>query len=175
MTPNMRLATPQDLDTLEEIIQDAIVHMQTLGLPQWQNGYGPTRTSLAQDIQQGQLYVYADEQTIFALAALVPGVDPAYEAVEGAFHPHATSSYISIHRVVVNRKLHQKGIGKRWLRLLCDTLTRQGVRDIRIDTHRLNIAMQRVILATGFRYCGIIQFPIPDGERFVYQYFNETL
>lgn len=41
------------------------------------------------------------------------------------------------------------------------------VRSIRVDTHRDNISMQKMLLKNGFKYCGIIY--LKDGsERLAY-------
>ncbi len=49
-----------------------------------------------------------------------------------------------------------------------------GYHDFRIDTHRLNIGMQKAILDTGFQFCGEIYFPIPDGHRYAYQLYDKV-
>lgn len=174
MNLKIRLATLEDLDQLEAIVNDAIVSMNEQGLPQWQNGYGPNRDRLTEDITCQQLYVGMLENTLVGMAALVFGTDPVYTRVDGQFHPNSPLAYLSIHRFAIDRTLHQKGLGTAWLRTICHFATAQGYTDLRIDTHPLNIGMQKVILANDFSYCGTIEFPIPNGERFVYQYLMET-
>lgn len=174
MNLKIRLATLEDLDHLEAIVNDAIASMNEQGLPQWQNGYGPNRDRLTEDITSNQLYVGTLENRIVGMAVLVFGTDPAYTRVNGQFHPYSHLAYLSIHRFAIDRTLHQKGLGTAWLRTVCQFATTQGYNDLRIDTHPLNIGMQKVILANDFSYCGTIEFPIPNGERFVYQYLMET-
>ncbi|MHC9000768.1 GNAT family N-acetyltransferase [Enterococcus bulliens] len=175
MELKIRLATASDLDAIDQLIQDAIISMATKGLPQWQNGYGPTREQFIKEIAQKQVYVGDYQQTLAAVASVIPGIDPVYTKVQGAFHQDSLTEYQSIHRFAINQRLEVKGLGKKWLSLLLQLILDQNGRDIRIDTHPLNIGMQKVILANAFVYCGTIQFPIPDGQRYVYQYFKESL
>lgn len=162
-----RQATLEDLPALMEIVQDAIKILCQQGSPQWQNGYGPNEEKLRNDIEAKVMFVLEDV-SILAMGALIPGVDPVYTAIQdGQWEGHA--SYLSIHRIAVAKQSSGKGLAKSLLIHLVNEGHRQGVRDVRIDTHELNIGMQRAILATGFHYRGIVYFPIPDGKRYAYQ------
>lgn len=46
--------------------------------------------------------------------------------------------------------------------------------NIRIDTHRDNLVMQRAVRKEGFRYCGIIYCWSGD-DRLAYQYTKEYI
>lgn len=162
-----RRATMADLPALMVIVQEAIELLKQQGSPQWQNGYGPTQEKISKMIQKQEMYVLED-QIIVAMGALVHGIDPVYTAIEeGEWQGDAP--YISIHRVAVARQFTGKGLAKKILELLVNEAKKQGIDDVRIDTHQLNVGMQKAILSSGFSYCGIVHFPVPEGERKAYQ------
>ncbi|EOT28859.1 GNAT family N-acetyltransferase [Enterococcus saccharolyticus] len=161
-----RLATIEDLPSLMSIINDAIQVLHEQGSPQWQNGYGPNEEKLRKDIEAKTMYVL-EESTILALGALIPGIDPVYTAIEGTWE--GGSSYMSIHRIAVAKQASGKGLAKTLLQHLVMESQKQGISDVRIDTHALNKGMQKAILDTGFHYRGVVYFPIPDGKRYAYQ------
>ena len=164
---NIRLAKLSDLPRLLEISNGAIQVLKEQGSPQWQNGYGPTEEKLRADINHGWLYVLEEEQ-VLAFAALVPGVDEVYTNIrEGQWQGDA--EYLSVHRFAVSRDVSGQGLAKKLLKAMVDQAARQHITDIRIDTHKLNIGMQKAILANGFTYRGQVTFPIPEGDRKAYQ------
>ena len=57
------------------------------------------------------------------------------------------------------------------MKLLLFMCEEKGIKEIRIDTHPKNRAMQHVILSAGFKFKGIIQLPFENGERYAYQLF----
>ena len=164
---DIRLAKLSDLPRLLEISNGAIQVLKEQGSPQWQNGYGPTEEKLRVDINHGWLYVLEEEQ-VLAFAALVPGVDEVYTNIrEGQWQGNA--EYLSVHRFAVSREVAGKGLAKKLLKAMVKESVTQGISDVRIDTHELNIGMQKAILANGFSYRGKVTFPIPEGDRKAYQ------
>lgn len=166
----LRLARMNDLQEIMTIFNAAIAYIGKQGSPQWQNGYGPQVEQIKQDINKRQFYVFVDELgKILAVAALVEGVDPVYTAIDGTWQ--GNEAYISIHRVAVSAETMGKGIANLFLKHLVEQCQQLDYQDIRIDTHELNIGMQKVILANGFQYRGQVVFPIPFGERLAYQLY----
>ena len=165
---NIRLAKLSDLPRLLEIADGAVQVLKEQGSPQWQNGYGPTEDKLRADIEQQWLYVLENQQ-VLAFAALVPGVDEVYTNIrEGQWE--GTAEYLSVHRFAVSKEASGKGLAKLLLSKMIEVASHKGVYDVRIDTHELNIGMQKAILSNGFIYRGKVTFPIPDGDRKAYQF-----
>lgn len=163
-----RKAKMQDVSQIMEIIALGIESLKKQGSPQWQNGYGPTQDQIKKDIKNSVAYVLITDKVI-AYAALLAGVDPVYTAItEGNWYD--SQDYVSIHRVVVDSRLTGNGIARKMLVDLITVSQQKGVNDIRIDTHPLNLGMQKAIKNTGFIYRGKVNFPIPHGDRWAYQY-----
>ena len=83
-----------------------------------------------------------------AVFSLVPGPDPTYGEIDGAWL--RDTPYWAIHRVASRGEAHGlTGEIFRWCMDRCGHL--------RIDTHADNKPMQRAIEKFGFVYCGIIK------------------
>ncbi len=155
----IRLARFEELDALMDVYADARAFMVANGNPtQWKNS--PTRETLSQDIENGNLYVLDEDGHLEGVFACILGEDPTYRVIEdGAWLSDAP--YATLHRVAAAKGCH--GVFSRVLAFaegLCSHL--------RIDTHRDNLPMQHVILKSGFTYCGIIH--ISDGSpRLAYE------
>lgn len=163
-------ATLQDLPQLTKIMSEAIHFLQTQGSPQWQDGYGPTTEKLTVDIQNKATYVLrTDTNEIAGTIALITGVDPAYTNISEGDWLKTQSAYVSFHRVAINQKYRGQNIATQLMEHAILVARDKGFHDLRIDTHELNLAMQKVIAQTGFSYRGVVHFPIPNGKRLAYQ------
>lgn len=163
-----RQAEMSDIPQIMVITARGIASLKDQGSPQWQDGYGPTQSQIEQDIKKGAAYVLEDGK-ITAYAALIAGKDPVYTAIEEG-NWSGTQPYVSIHRVVVDSSLTGNGLAKKMLLHLLAVSQQSGFNDIRIDTYPLNIGMQKAIKKAGFVYRGKVNFPIPHGDRWAYQY-----
>lgn len=156
----IRKTKPSDLSAVMLIYDSARQFMRTQGnMVQWTNGY-PSEDVIMDDIQKGNSYVCVDEDRIASVFSLIIGEDPTYIKIfEGEWlndQPYGT-----VHRIAVH--IHNKGVATfclDWCFGMCE--------NVRIDTHRDNLAMQNLVLKNGFSYCGIIY--LPDGSpRLAYQ------
>ena len=162
-------ATLSDLPRLTKIMTEAIELLKKQGSPQWQNGHGPTAEKLTEDIKKHRTYILktADDE-IAGTIALIPGIDPAYTAItEGKWQGDA--KYLAFHKVAINQQFRGQKIAAKLLEAAVHEAINLGIQDLRIDTHELNLGMQKVIKEAGFDYCGVVHFPIPDGKRLAYQ------
>ena len=166
-----RKADTHDIPQIMVLIAQGVDSLKKQGSPQWQDGYEPSRQQVEKDVKKGAGYVIEDKK-IIAYAALIEGTDPVYTAIkEGNWL--GEGPYVSIHRVVVDTQKTGKGLAQKLLRHLIDVSQQLGYRDIRIDTYYLNIGMQKAIIKADFVYRGKVQFPIPYGGRWAYQYLLE--
>lgn len=148
MAHHIRQATAADLPVILSLYEEARRFMRLSGNPnQWIGGY-PDKELLRQDIVQHRLYVCTEDSGIIAVFCYFQGIDPTYLRIfDGQWLNDAP--YGVIHRIAVSS--HGKGIAGRcydWALTQCDNL--------RIDTHRDNLPMQRSLEKYGFSRCGII-------------------
>jgi len=148
----IRNARPEDWDDIMEIYAIARGFMKTAGNPtQWGDFFPPVEM-VEEDIRLQQNYVVELDGRVQAVFAMIPGIDPTYVEIEGAWLDDAP--YAAVHRVASRGEV--KGLTDQ---ILDWALEQHG--NIRIDTHDDNIPMQRALARCGFTPCGRIW--IEDG------------
>lgn len=161
MIAKIRPATQTDIPKVMEIYAIARDFMCRNGnASQWAGGYPPA-AYIAEETDAGHAFVCEnqDEETV-GVFCFILGDDPTYEKIyEGEWLNH--DPYGTVHRIASAGK--EKGVAEacfRWCFTQC--------RNIRVDTHRNNRVMRRILEKLEFTYCGIIY--VSNGtERFAYQ------
>ena len=158
----IRKATEKDAVEANAIYDEARKYMKAAGNPyQWAEGY-PGARDILNDIPLGQSYVVVDGGEIVGVFHFHIGPEPAYFAIEGGEWKNE-EEYAVIHRIAV--KYHGRGIAD-FIYSECYKMHP----NIKIDTHRDNLPMQKSLKKNGFEYCGIIHLESGD-ERLAYQKF----
>ena len=157
----LRLATREDLPAIERIYEDARLYMRDNGNPNQWNGLHPNGEDAIAGIKEGTSYVCEDGGEVVATFYFKMNAnDPTYHSIyDGEWK--SDTPYAVIHRIAV--KHHGRGI----IDFCFDECFRMFP-NIRIDTHRDNIPMQKCLVRHGFEYCGIIYLMSGD-ERLAYQ------
>lgn len=142
----IRKAVGEDLPEILKIYENARRFMAENGNPNQWGKTNPPRHTLERDIQLGQLYVVVREGKIRGVFAFIPGVDPTYGYIDGAWR--SDQPYAAIHRVASD------GVGG----ILAEAVEFgwEMIHHLRIDTHEDNWVMQRAIERAGFHKCGVI-------------------
>lgn len=150
-----RAATTADIPTIWKILQQAIEQRRQDGSEQWQHGY-PNEQTVRDDVDAGYAYVLIDEQVIIAYAALIVGIEPAYDVIEGRWL--TDGPYAAVHRVARSTEVQTKGIATEVLACIERICREKGVPSIRLDTNYDNRPMLRLLEKLRYTYCGEIQF-----------------
>lgn len=156
----IRKTRESDLADIDEIYASARKFMRENGnKKQWNSNY-PSAESALEDMKNGIGYVCEDNGEVVAVFAFCVGDEPTYsEIYDGKWLN--SEPYAYIHRVAV--KKHGMGIVD-----FCFNECFKMFPNLKIDTHRDNIPMQKVLLRNNFKYCGIIHLQNGD-ERIAYQ------
>lgn len=156
----IRLAKISDLDKILEIYDHARKFMIEMGnKDQWIDGY-PNFDIIKKDINERCCYVCEDYNEIVAVFSFIEQLEPNYKIIKDGDWKNELP-YAVIHRMAVNQK--GKGIGK-----FCLDWCFEKNNNLRIDTHKQNLPMQKLIIKCGFEYCGVIY--VENGsERLAYQ------
>lgn len=159
----IRRATLEDVATIMNIVHSAQRALAELGIDQWQDGY-PSRGAIVQDITNGAGYVACSEDdTPIGYAAIVLTGEEAYRQIS----TWATAEeYVVVHRLCVAGDCRRSGIAYRLMRYAADMARSAGYDAFRIDTHRGNVRMLRMMQKLGFEYRGIIRYD--SGERMAF-------
>ena len=160
----IRHATVEDIDRLLPIYDNARAYMRANGnMHQWTDGY-PGPAQLLADVAANQLYVCMDggqgDDRIVGVFVYFEGIDPTYLRIyDGAWLNDAP--YGVLHRIAV--AVHGRGVAS-----FCFDWCFSRCKNLKIDTHRDNIPMQRSLARNGFTRCGIIYLESGD-ERIAFQ------
>ena len=145
---NIRKATIEDLAPLMEIYAHAREEMLKNNNPlQWGN-VEPEESKIISRINSGVHYVVENYGVICGGFSLIPGRDPTYTHIDGAWLNDFP--YLTIHSIASNNKV--KGVLKAAIDYgfsICNT--------IRIDTHKDNKIMIHLLEKYGFTFCGVIR------------------
>ncbi len=156
----IRPATEGDLPRLLEIYDDARRFMRENGnLEQWSGGY-PNEAVLREDLSLNRLFICEEDGEPLGVFCFFIGEDPTYLRIyEGQWLNDRP--YGVIHRIAVAQ--HRRGVAA-----FCYDYCFSVCPNLKIDTHRDNLPMQRSLSKNGFLPCGIIYLASGD-ERIAYQ------
>ena len=156
----IRKTVATDLVAIGQIYENAKAFMRAAGNPhQWNEGK-PNAETAREDMEKGVGYVVEENGEVIAVFMLSTEPDPTYAKIyDGAWL--SDEPYGVIHRIAV-AKQGQGIIG------YCIDECFAKCKNLRIDTHRDNLPMQRALIKRGFEYCGIIHLANGD-ERLAYQ------
>lgn len=164
MKITIRKARKEDLSTILRLRDDARRIMQTTGNPdQWPENY-PAKQTFERDIEHGTSYLCEEEGCTVGTFALVPGPEPTYSHITGGRWIDEDRAYYVLHRVASDSTAHGVFVA------IIDFCKSQSD-NLRVDTHRDNAIMRRLLDRHGFTYCGIIY--LSDGsERLAFQWLG---
>ena len=158
----IRLAFPNEVDAIMQVIEDAKKCLADAGSTQWQNGY-PNTDTIIEDIISGQAYVALEEGELLAYAAVTKSPEKAYEAIYDGNWQGKETEYLVFHRFAVASDVQGQGVAQTFLEGLIEGF---DYLDFRSDTHAQNKVMQHIFDKLGFKQVGKV--PV-DGERLAYQ------
>jgi len=151
----LRLASKLEIDIIWSILQEAIEQRKKDGSDQWQNGY-PNEQTVANDINNEVGYVLVKEDLIVAYAAIIFGIEPAYNDIKGNWL--SNDAYAAVHRVATAGDFKGKGIATQLFSRIEDLCVSKNVFSIKVDTNFDNVPMLKILKKLNYTYCGEIFF-----------------
>lgn len=152
----IRKSTTTDLPAILEIIADAQRYLASLNINQWQDGY-PNEAQILQDIANHDSYVVTNnEGEIMCTSVCTTRHETTYDQIEGAWLTSAQGNYGVIHRIAVSDKFRKHGLARFVFGYYEEVLKNDAVSSLKVDTHRENLGMQKLLKSMGYKYCGVI-------------------
>lgn len=150
----IRKADFADLPRMMEVYADAREYMRNHGnAAQWAGGY-PSEEQIRQDIAAGESWLCVEDGQVLGVFCFFIHNDPTYDVIyEGSWLND--EPYGVIHRIAV--AAHRRGVAS-----FCYEFALSRCQNLRIDTHRDNVPMQRSLEKNGFTRCGIIHLQNGD-------------
>ncbi|MBQ4090704.1 MAG: N-acetyltransferase [Clostridia bacterium] len=168
----IRKSTLADISDLSALFDEARGTIKLLGIDQWQNGY-PSREVIANDIEKGVSYTVLYDGEMRGTFALIENGEPTYDKIfDGEWQTGYSNSqfpdYFALHRVAISVSARGTGLSTEIIGYAKEKATAKGKRSLRIDTHRGNVVMRRMLEKHGFVHCGTIFLESGD-ERVAYE------
>ncbi|HEY3390742.1 MAG TPA: GNAT family N-acetyltransferase [Prolixibacteraceae bacterium] len=152
---NLRKATLSEFPAIWDILKQAIQQRKQDGSEQWQDGY-PNEKIVHYDISNGYGYVLIDNNVVIAYAAIIFGVEPAYNHIKGKWLTN--DDYVVVHRVATSNAVKGKGVATLLFKMIEDLCIEKKVYSIKVDTNFDNVPMMKVLDKLSYIYCGEILF-----------------
>lgn len=149
----LELACMEDLPVCMEILSSGRQFQRQQGFLQWPDGFPATET-VRNDILLGNGYVLRQGDTVAAYLYIGFDGDPYYPAIAGAWLNDAP--YAVIHRIAIGSAFRGKGLADVVFSLAEDICRKQGVQNLRIDTHEENRRMQHILEKNDYHCCGTV-------------------
>ena len=164
----IRSANHNDIVALDALFGEARATIATLGIDQWQNGY-PSLSVIQEDIARDRAFVVEKDGLVVGTFVLITDGEPTYDRIfDGAWRTGDGDDYVAIHRVAVSVKRRGSGISTAILDYAAGVAHALGRTSLRIDTHRGNVVMRRMLEKHGFAHCGSIYLENGD-HRVAYE------
>ena len=158
-----------DLSALMPIFDEARSTIAALGIDQWQNGY-PNREVILSDVEKAQSYCVVSDGDIVGTFALIEDGEPTYNEIHDGkwLTGNENAHYFAIHRVAISVKCRGKGLSTAIINYCADKARKAERKSLRIDTHKGNVVMRKMLEKHGFIHCGTIYLENGD-ERVAYE------
>ncbi len=165
----IRKTTSADIGALMEIFREARGTIAKLGIDQWQNGY-PSEKVIEADMAKNQSYCVELNGVVCGTFALIEDGEPTYDEIfDGEWLTgNENRDYFAMHRVAIAVSCRGKGISGEIIGYAASKALGAGKNSLRIDTHRGNAVMRKMLEKQGFIHCGTIYLESGD-ERVAYE------
>jgi hypothetical protein len=151
----LRKAIFSEQTVIWDILQQAIQQRKEDGSDQWQNGY-PNEQTVHDDITKGYAHVLVNNNLIIAYAAIIFGIEPAYNDIKGKWLTN--DDYVVVHRVATSNAEKGKGVATQLFKEIESLCIVHKVFSIKVDTNFDNVPMMKILDRLNYTYCGEVFF-----------------
>lgn len=149
-----RKSVETDVTSIMNIIKQAQAYFKEQGINQWQDNY-PNFETVKKDIINKNGYILLKDNNIVGTVAVAFDGEKNYEAIyDGEWI--SNDEYAVIHRIAVDHNYKGLGLSSVIIKNIEKICLKKGVHSIKVDTHKENLSMQKLLQKNRFQYCGII-------------------
>lgn len=173
MPLSYRLAVTGDIPDILKITDDARESLKRFGVDQWQGPY-PERYVFEADIDRKECFIILHGEETAGFFTLSVNEEEDYRNITDGKWSNDLP-YCVLHRSAVSAKYRGTGISAFMMKCVkqqCALLNRQV---IRVDTHRKNKAMLKLLRDSGFSYRGNLIISSEEGHDPARQAFDIVL
>lgn len=168
-----RRAVQEDMADILRIVEDARRSLRRFRVDQWQGTY-PDAAAFERDMERGECFVILHGGEIAAFFTLSTKEEEGYKNITDGKWTEGME-YCVIHRAAAAQKYRSTGMAQQIMRFAEQQTRDYGRRCIRVDTHRKNKSMQRLLRESGFRYRGNVLVASEPGHDPARQAFEKIL
>lgn len=169
-----RLAAPGDIGRIMEIVAQAQDFMKSQGLDQWQDGY-PHDFVFLEDIRMGRCHLLTEGGVSIAVFTVSTSPEKCYEGIRDGKWLTDGERYAVVHRAAVSSDYRRSGIGAIIMSESESIAAQKGCVSVRVDTHRDNRAMRRLLERCGYTHCGMVFLEGPEKPRLAREAYEKLL
>ena len=147
-------AVKADLNSIMNIVRQAQSYFKNHEINQWQDNY-PNLETINNDIKINTGYVLLKNNIVVGIATVIFEFEKNYEYIYNGEWVN-NDEYVVIHRMAIDSNYKGIGLSSIIIKNIEQICLEKGIHSIRIDTHKENISMLKMLSKTGFNYCGII-------------------
>ena len=140
---SFRKANINDLNAALKIYKDAIEKFAIEKTFQWVEGFPPNEKSFKNDIENYDLIVALNNNEVIGVMTLILDGEEDYLEIDGSWLND--DKYLTIHRIAVSKECYGLGVGRALLNHAIEYALNHSLNNIRIDTHKLNIDMKKML------------------------------
>ena len=168
-----RQAAAGDITEIMEIAGEAKKLLKRRKIDQWQGEY-PTEEIFLNDIENGECYVVLHGEEICAFFVLADRHEDCYDYLtDGKWA--GTDNYCVVHRAAVRDGYRGTGASAYMFKCAEKRAYELGKQNIRVDTHRKNKAMQKLLKDCGYSFRGNVKVTSEPGHDPARQGFEKIL
>jgi ribosomal protein S18 acetylase RimI-like enzyme len=161
-----RIAVESDINSIMDIIKQAQDYFKEQGIDQWQNNY-PDFGTVRNDINNKNGFVLIKDNIVVGTVTVVFDGERNYDSIyDGKWI--SNQEYAVIHRLAILSNYKGLGLSSIIIENIKNICLNKGIHSIKVDTHKENLSMQRLLHKNGFQYCGIIYLQ-DSSERRAYE------
>jgi GNAT superfamily N-acetyltransferase len=139
-----------DLTNVINIYNDVIKNMINNKIFQWDEKY-PSEIILKEDIEKEQMYAGILNNEIVSLFVLNKEFDKEYLEAKWEYR---NNDFIILHRLCVNVKYQNMGIGTKTMKMIEEYVKKNGIKSIRLDTFSENPYSLKMYNKLGYKKVG---------------------
>lgn len=148
----IRLGTKKDIDALARLYDEVNDYFTaTTNYPGWKKGIYPVREDAVKGVDEGCLFVVAENEEIIGSMILRHRPEPAY--LTAPWHTELDDkNVLVVYTFAVHPQKLQHGVGRSMLEFAAQYAKETGVKALRLDVYEKNIPAIRLYEKCGYHY-----------------------
>lgn len=156
MVSQIQLATIQHLSEIKSLTEDCASAMQQKNIFQWNEHY-PSLEVLQKDIENQELYVFKESNSVLGIIVITDNMDAEYQTVTWLTSSNSKNLYI--HRLATAPRIWGEGVGRKLMDFAENYAREHKFDSVRLDTFSQNKRNQKFYEQRGYLQLENIYFP----------------